>query len=120
MIMTPSAPICSASRLGAHHLVGPFRARADQHRHAAGRLLDHDLDDLAALVGRHAQELAGAAERDQAVDAFLDLEIDQASERRFVDLAAVGGEGRDQDGVGAAKLLHVIPLLPIVNLLPCA
>ena len=31
---------------GADHLVGPFRAGADQHRHAAGRLLDHDLDDV--------------------------------------------------------------------------
>ncbi len=71
---------------------------------------DHDLDDLAALVGRHAQELAGAAQRDQAVDAFLDLEIDQAPQRRLVDLLAVGGEGRDQHGVGAAKLL--LPFAP--------
>ena len=96
MIITPSAPIDFGLAAGAHHLVGPFRAGADQHRHAAGRLLDHDLDDLAPLVGRDAQELAGAAERDQAMDAFLDLEIDQALQGRLVDLLAVGGEGRDQ------------------------
>ena len=77
MIITPSAPIDFGLAAGAHHLVGPFRAGADQHRHAAGRLLDDDLDDLPPFVGRHAQELAGAAERDQAVDAFVDLEVDQ-------------------------------------------
>src|SRR5437879_3091588 len=69
-----------------HYLVGPFGAGADQHRHAAGRLLDHGFGNLPALIGCDAQELAGAAERDQAVDAFLDLEVDQALERRFVDL----------------------------------
>jgi hypothetical protein len=84
----------------------------------AGRLLDHDFDNLAALVGRHAQELAGAAERDQPMDAFLDLEVDQAPERGFVDLLAIGGEGRDQDSVGAAKLLAAHG--SIVDLLPCA
>jgi len=40
------------------------------------------------------------------VDAFLDLEVDQALQRRHIDLLAIGGEGRDQDGVSAAKLLH--------------
>ena len=47
---------------------------------------DHDLDDLLVLVGRDAQEFAGAAERDQAMDAFLDPEIDQAPQGGFVDL----------------------------------
>jgi hypothetical protein len=44
------------------------------------------------LVGGDAQELAGAAQRDQAMDAFLDLEIDQTLECRLVDFLAVGRE----------------------------
>ena len=92
----------------------------DRFTEVAARERLEQKDDLAAFVGRHAQELAGAAERDQAVDALGDLEVDQAPQGGLVDPLAVGGERRDQHGIGAAKLLHVVPLGAIVNLLPCA
>jgi hypothetical protein len=78
------------------------------------------VDDLAALVRRHAQELAGAAERDQAMDAFAIWKSTRRLERRLVDLLPSAVNGRDQHGVGAAKFLHVVLCVRHCRPSPCA
>ena len=91
-------------------MIGVLGRGADHDRHAPRRLVDDDARDLVALLVVQGQELAVAGERDQPVDALGNLEVDEPAQHGLVDtLAFVAIEGRDDHGVGAAKLLHGPP-----------
>ena len=87
---TPSAVVVLAGgeRLADVGLGGP-----GQDRHAAGRLVGHDLDDPPPLLGRESGELAGRAVGIQPVDAAVDQPIDVAPQLRLVDLARAASSG---------------------------
>ena len=65
-------------------LPGVVPARAGQDRHAAARLLDHDLDHAAPFLGGERRRLPGRAARHEEVDARLDLSPREAAHRLFV------------------------------------
>ena len=74
---------------------GVVRARAGQHRYAAARFLDRDLDDPELLLRGHRHRLSGGAARDEHVDAALDLPAHGAPQGRLVEIPRLR-EGRDE------------------------
>ena len=74
--MTDSSP-CAPSLLhlarGVRHFSRVVAAGAGKHRHLAGGLFDHELDDAAPLVVRERRRLAGRAARHEKVHAAVDL-----------------------------------------------
>ena len=80
-----------------------FGRRAGDDRHAAGGLLDDDLEHLRALVLFEPRDLAGDAERGEPVGPLVDEEVDDAPLAGLVDLAGVS-ECRRDDGIDALRM----------------
>ena len=85
------------------HTVGLGVDAADEHGHAAVDNLHDGLDDLAAAGVGAERDLAGGAEREQAIDASVDHAVERAREADLVDFA-VGGERGDDRGDDPAEL----------------
>src|SRR5207302_7860707 len=79
-------------------------AGAREHGHASVGAPDDDLDDAAMLVRGQRRILAGGAARDEKIDAAVDLKIDEAFQRRFVERAAV--RKRSDEGCAEAFEFH--------------
>src|SRR4051812_38128609 len=69
---------------------------------ATARLLDGNLDDAPMLLERQRRSLARAAARDQEMNAFGDLPIDERAQRGFVE-RAVRLERSDHRGAAAVE-----------------
>ena len=87
-------------------LVRVVRAGAGDHRHAAARLVDADVDGAAVLLVAQRRALAGGADRHQPVRAGRDLPVDQSAERRLVDFPVL--EGSDQGRHRSVKLRPLV------------
>ena len=81
-------------------LLRVVRSRAGDDGHAPPHLLHGDLHDAAMLGERHRRRFAGGAARDDEVDALVDLPVDEAAQRAFVDRAPVR-ERRGERGAAA-------------------
>ena len=77
------------------------RSSAGNHRHAARRLLDANLDAAVMLFMRQGRRFTGRADRHQAMRAVFDLEIDKFPECSRINLAVA--ERRDQCGIGPVE-----------------
>ena len=75
-------------------------AGAGEHRHAAVRAADDDLDDAAMLLRVSAGFSPVVPHGTRKLTPLVDLQIDEALQRRFVERAAVG-ERRDERGAEA-------------------
>ena len=75
-------------------LVGVVGASARDHRHAAARFPDADLDDVHVLVVAERRAFARGAAGDQGVRALADLPVDEGPEGGLVEGAVL--EGRDE------------------------
>ena len=71
---------------------GPLGSGPDENRDATPYLVDHRPYDLGALIAGQGEELAGRAERDQAMDSIKDLELDKAPQRRLIDMPSIARE----------------------------
>jgi hypothetical protein len=71
------------------HLARVVAARAGQDRHAARRLLDHQLDDAQLLAMAERRRLAGRAARRHEVNARIDLPPHEPPDSRLVNRPVV-------------------------------
>ena len=80
-----------------HHLAGGPRVGAGDHRHPPGGGGQRGFQHLLAFRRRQGVKLTGAAQRDEPVNALLDLVIHKALEFRQMDLP-VSLQRRDEGG----------------------
>ena len=85
----------------AYSLRRAVRPGTGNDRHAASRLFDAQFDHTVMLFMRQRRRFAGCANRHKTMRPVLDLEIDQFSESRLIDLTVA--ERCDQRGVGPDK-----------------
>ena len=76
---------------------GGVRARAGNHRNAAGNLLHHSLDEKTVLFEIDRRRLSGRANHDDAVGTFTHVPVDQPPERVEIERTIVAHRSYDGD-----------------------
>ena len=106
---------CEIIRVSVEHAKGrvPIMAGTGHDRHATFRMLDSHPDDFAMLFDRHRRRFAGGADHADAVGAFGDVPVDQATQGVVID-AAVFLHRRDQRDDAANDGIHAVSSNPAI------